>query len=52
MQFLIFACSVGLIFLINYLTRMMVKTNLPTRFLRLLQFVKFAPILAFLVLLV
>jgi hypothetical protein len=52
MQFLIFACSVGLIFLINYLTKMMVKTNLPNRFVRLLQFVKIAPILAFLVLLV
>jgi hypothetical protein len=52
MNFLIFACSVGLIFLINLLTKEMVKSNLPTRFLRLLQFVKFAPILAFLVLLV
>jgi putative copper export protein len=52
MNFLIFSCSLGLIFLINYLTKEMVKSNLPTRFLRLLQFVKFAPILAFLVLLV
>jgi fumarate reductase subunit C len=49
MQFLIFAFSVGLIFLLNYLTKEM---DLPNRFLRLLQFVKFAPILAFLVLLV
>jgi hypothetical protein len=52
MQFLIFACSVGLIFLINHQTRVMVKLNMPNRFLKLLQFVKFAPILAFLVLLV
>jgi hypothetical protein len=52
MQFLIFTCSLGLIFLINHQTRVMVKSNMPNRLLRLLRFVKFAPILAFLVLLV
>ncbi|WML54758.1 hypothetical protein RCG17_09280 [Neobacillus sp. PS3-12] len=52
MQFLIFACSVGMIFLINHQTKVMEKSNMPKRLLRLLQFVKFAPILAFLVLMV
>jgi hypothetical protein len=52
MQFLIFACSVGLIFLLNNMTKEMLTRDLPNRLQRLLQFVKIAPILAFLVLLV
>ena len=54
MQFLFFALSVGFIFFIDYMTKAIGKTNLANfnkRFIRLLQFVKFAPIIALFVLL-
>ena len=54
MQFLFFALSVGFIFFIDYMTKAIGKTNLANfnkRFIGLLQFVKFAPIIALFVLL-
>ena len=57
MQYIIFACSLVFIFFNNFVSKNLQTTNIHTpnfkkRFFRLLQFVKFAPILALLVLIV
>lgn len=53
MYFLIFACSLLCLSFINYPTKTILKTNptnLNKRHLKMLQFVKFAPIISFLIL--
>ncbi|WP_026575669.1 hypothetical protein [Bacillus sp. UNC438CL73TsuS30] len=57
MQYIIFACSLVFIFFNNAVTKKLLIENqntnhLKKRFFRLLQFVKFAPVIAFFVLLV
>ncbi|WP_462409882.1 hypothetical protein [Neobacillus sp. Marseille-QA0830] len=57
MSYLIFACSLVLVLFIVYFTKNFSPENqstpgLQTRLLQLLQFVKFAPVLAFIILLV
>jgi hypothetical protein len=57
MQFIIFACSLVFIFFTNAVTNNLPLANQDTqelkkRFVRLLQFVKFTPVIAFMILLV
>lgn len=57
MQYIIFACSLIFIFFNNFVSKNLQTTNIHTpnlkkRFFRLLQFAKFAPLLAFLVIVV
>lgn len=51
MSFLIFIWSAALIYMVLYMTKAMVKTDVNYRYFRLLRFVRVAPILAFIVLL-